>query len=84
MVSIPTPIPKSLVRAKKGILSGPVIDTVWKLFIATLFLIVGIALAAAGPLGIVVAGLLLGSLLNETVNQAIADIWNRNFWVFKT
>lgn len=80
MSRIPTPIPKSLVAATERAFSGSNVDLVWKSLIVLVLLALGVALASAGPVGIVVSGLLLGSLLNGTVRDIIVDVWNREFY----
>lgn len=82
MARIPTPVPRSLVERLIKAFRGRWTDTIWKAFVLVLFLGVGVGLAAAGPIGYVVAGIILGSLLTDVVQNAIADVWNRNFWVF--
>lgn len=83
MVRIPTPIPKSLVSIIRRAFRGPWTDTLWKAFVSVLFLTVGVALVFIGPIGYLVGGIVLGSLLTDTVRSTVSDVWNRNFWAFK-
>lgn len=84
MVRIPTPIPKSLARLFKQAFRGALSETIWKLAVLVVLFVVGIALYAAGTVGYLVGGVILASLITEPVQNAISDLWNRNFWVFKT
>lgn len=82
MVSIPTPVPKTLVRTTRRLFSGAALDTLWKLFVVAVLVLLASMLAMMGVIGGAVAGVIIGSLISETVRKAIKDVWNRNFWVF--
>ncbi len=84
MARIPTPVPKSLVKRTRRAFDGPLGDTLWKAGVSALFLTIAYILALAGPVGLLVGGIVLGSLLDDTVRSAVSDVWNRNFWVFRT
>ncbi len=84
MARIPTPIPKSLVQRTKRAFSGRALDTLWKLGVLVFLFIVGIALLSAGIVGYLVGGIVLATLFDEAVRNAVSDLWNRNFWVFRT
>ncbi|PCR88692.1 hypothetical protein CP557_21935 [Natrinema ejinorense] len=84
MVSIPTPIPKTLVRVVRRGFSGSVLDILWKLGVVTVLVMAAYALALLGVVGAAISGVILASLVTEPVRNAIRDVWNRNFWVFRT
>jgi hypothetical protein len=84
MARIPTPIPKSLVRLTRRAFSGRVLETLWKLGVLVVLVVVGLGLYAAGTIGVLVGGVILASLITEPVQNAVSDLWNRNFWVFRT
>jgi len=84
VVSIPTPLPRTIVRLVKRGLRGSLGDTVWKLFVIMLLLAAGYVLASLGVLGAAISGVILATLLTKPVRKTVLDIWNRNFWVFRT
>ncbi len=84
MARIPTPIPESLVRLTKRAFTGRWADTLWKLGVLVFLFAIGLALLSAGVVGAIVGGIVLGTLLNDTVRSGVSDLWNRNFWVFRT
>lgn len=84
MVSIPTPIPKTLVRVTKRAFRGAAFDIIWKLFVATILILAAYSLAMLGVVGAAISGVILASLFTEPVRRSIVDVWNRNFWVFRT
>lgn len=83
MARIPTPIPKSLVRLTKRAFTGRTLDTIWKAGVLVLLFVVGLGFLAAGPVGYLVGGIILATLLDDAVRNAVRDLWNRNFWVFR-
>ncbi|QCW05232.1 hypothetical protein [Natrinema pallidum] len=84
MVRIPTLIPKTLVRLTRQALSGTVLDTLWRLFVVALLAVAAYALASLGMFGAAISGVILGTLVTEPAQNAVRDVWNRNFWVFRT
>lgn len=82
---IPTPLPKSAVESiSRAVRDETVVDLVWRAFVVVLFILLIWAIASANVLGFLIGGILLGALLREDVRAFVADVWNRNFWVWRT
>lgn len=84
VVSIPTPVPRTLIRLIKRGFTGALGDTLWKLTVVGVLLLAAYVLASLGVVGGAISGVILGTLVAEPVRKAVADVWNRNFWVFRT
>jgi len=82
-MKVPTPIPKSLISLIGRSFRGSTGDTLWKLLMLVVFITIAYLLAALGTMGALIAAIIVGSLVAEPVQNAISDIWNRDFWVFK-
>lgn len=84
MVKIPTPVPESVVNSVRGVFSGGIINILWKLFVVVLLVVAAYLLALLGFFGAAIAGMLLASLISDDVRAFVSDLWNRNFWVWRT
>lgn len=85
MARIPTPIPESVGRGIRSIFMGPVLEVAWRLLVVALLLAVAYLLVVGfGGFGAAfVAGAILSALLSENIREAVSDVWNRNFWVWR-
>lgn len=83
MVRIPTLIPESVADTLGSVLSGPVLEILWRLFVGTLFVGLIYALAAMGVFGALVAGALFSTLFSDDVRALVIDVWRRDFWVWR-
>jgi len=84
MARIPTPIPESFVKSFSDLLSGTVLNVLWKVAISALFVVLIYLLAQMGIFGALVAGALFSSLFQDDVRAFVIDVWQREFWVFRT
>lgn len=76
---VPIPIPSSTWSRLKAILGRSLVDIVWIALVTAGILLVFYVLIAFGPLGYVVAAALAGSLVNERIREAVADVYRRDF-----
>lgn len=84
MASVPTPIPKYVVEWLRGFWRGTLVDVLWK----SLLLVVGgalvvVALSSGMALLAAVAAIVLSLFIADDVQRLAADVWNRNFWVWR-
>jgi len=84
MVSIPTPVPRTIIRLFRRATSGTLGDILWKTLVVTVLLAAAYALASLGVVGAAISGMVLSTLAAEPVRKTVSDVWNRNFWVFRT
>lgn len=85
MARIPTPIPESVATKARSYASEPLLDMLWKLFLVIVggSILYG-AMASGGVLVSAIAGIGIFVFISDDIEQAAKDIWNRNFWVWKT
>jgi len=72
-------IPRSAKRKLSGFVSGSIGDVLWKLFIVTVVGLMGIGLVLMGPVGAVIGGLLITTLLSDDIRTLVADLWYRRW-----
>lgn len=88
MARIPTPIPESTAERLSSIARGPILDLLWKVLVTVVVVGIALTLAAAGGaiglVGGVLAIIVLSIVLERPLTEAFRDIWNRNFWVWRT
>lgn len=78
--TIPTPIPKSLVRMVRQAHKGSWLLTVWRAFLVLLvFLAAIVVVGIGGPVAGVIAFLLISALISDAVRDVVSDLWNANF-----
>lgn len=81
-------LPKSMGRGLTNVLSGPVVGIIWRVFLVLVFGILAFALAGAAVassagLAILVTAILSAlvfAFLLPPVQDAIQDLWNREFY----
>ncbi|RLM32620.1 hypothetical protein [Haloarcula sp. Atlit-120R] len=79
MVRIPF-VPESAVDEVQGLLSGGVLDTLWKVAVIAVALVVFyVLLVGGGVFGGVVAGAAISTLISDEVRAFFRDFWNRNW-----
>lgn len=81
---IPTPVPESIIGNLRQFFSGGVIDVLWKLLVAVFLAVLAYTLLSMGLIGGVIGGILIGALLTDDVRAFAIDLWDRNFWVWRT
>lgn len=85
MVSIPTPIPDSVVESFRAVWRGSIGDTIWKVSIVVGLSLLGyVLIVTLGVLGGFVGGILLSSLIEDDIREAVKDVWNRDFYEVDT
>lgn len=76
-----TPLPESTGEKLESFAKGPLLLTVWRLF---LLLVIGtvvlVLIASGGFFGLLIAGLLVMTLIRQGVRDAIRDLWHLRFW----
>lgn len=82
MLGIPTLIPDSLADRLSGWLSEGPVDTIWQAFVFVVAVVVAAALAVTHPVGVVFAFIILYFLFREPIQDALADVWDRDFWEY--
>lgn len=76
-----TPIPDSVAASIRNIVTGPLLEVLWRLFVlAVLLAIVAVLVAIGGFLGPFLAATLLAALISDDVRAAVRDVWRRDFW----
>ena len=84
MVRVPTPAPESLVDRLKQTIGGRPMDLLWGVFVTLCLVAIGVTLvASAGAVGAAIGAVALATVFNEAVREAIADVYARNFWVWR-
>jgi|GEM_PF-2945630 len=79
MVRIPF-VPESAGEEVRGVLSGSLWDTLWKLFVVFAAVTVFTLLLLTGGIwGGVVAGAAISTLISDEVRAFFTDIWYRNW-----
>jgi len=72
-------IPRT-VKQKFGVItSGSIGDTLWKVLVVVVLLTIGLGLVALGPIGAVVGGILIATLVSDDVRAFVDDVWNRRW-----
>lgn len=72
-------IPRTIKRGLARIFAGTVGDVLWKLFVLTLVVVLGIGLLSMGAVGGLIGGLLLASLIADDVRALVGDLWHRRW-----
>lgn len=78
-------IPRSLVRTLRRYWTQSLIDRLWQLFVivVALFLII-LGSRNYGILAALALGVLFSAIFADDVRQLWSDIWNRNFWMWRS
>jgi hypothetical protein len=83
-----TPIPESVVTSLGKVASGSLLDTIWRVgIVGVLVLVVYVLFAMGGMAGIItgfIASIILSAIIEDDIRDIVRDLWNRNFWVFRT
>jgi hypothetical protein len=83
-----TPIPESVVTSLGKVGAGSLADTLWRIgIVALLVVIVYVLFAMGGMSGIIagfVASIILSAIIEDDIRDIVRDLWDRNFWVFRT
>lgn len=78
---LPTPIPKSMARWARNVFRGSYRMTIYRAFLIAVFISIGLALVLGmGMIGSFIAALILTTLLADTVQEWISDLWHARFW----
>lgn len=82
---VPTPIPRSLVRAVTRVAQGSRVDLLWRLaLLVGLVVVVYLGSVLSGSFVVAtLVGILLFAVLRDDLGQIVSDVWNREFWVWK-
>jgi len=72
-------IPRTVKQKFGAITRGSIGDTLWKLFVVAVLLTIGLGLVALGPIGAVVGGILIATLVSDDVRAFVDDVWNRRW-----
>jgi len=84
MARVPLPIPRSTGSKAVGILTGPVFEVLWRLFVIALFLgLMLFLLSIGGFFGPFLAAALLSTLISDDVRRFVADVWYRRWTTLK-
>jgi hypothetical protein len=85
MVRIPTPIPESIVDTTKRVLSGPLLEVLWRVLVITVGLTVlyVLAVASSGFLIGFIAVTAISIVFSDDIRQALIDVYRRNFWIWR-
>jgi ABC-type nitrate/sulfonate/bicarbonate transport system permease component len=86
MARVPTPIPESVVEDTKRFFSGGVADVLWKVFVVAVGTVLLGLILALNPGFFVAAlvGMVLSVVFSDNIRAFVSDVWNRNFWVWRT
>jgi uncharacterized membrane protein len=84
MVSLRTFIPETIPTVFSGLASGSILDTVWKLLVILLTIVVAFLLVASGPFGAAIGGIVVATLFSERIRQLYGDLYRREFWIWRT
>lgn len=82
MLGIPTLIPDSLADRLSGWLSEGPVDIIWQALVFVAAVSVALVLAVAHPVGVVFAFIILYFLFREPIQDALSDVWDRDFWEY--
>lgn len=85
MVRIPTPLPRSLVKWGRALLSGALVVVLWRLALIAAFLFILALATAAGPSFFVATllGLVISVLWSDNIRALVLDLWNLDFYSIK-
>ena len=83
-MDIRTFIPETIPKVFEALLPGSWLDTAWKLLVIVDTVIVGLLLVASGPFGAAIGGILIATIFSERIRQIYVDIYNREFWIWRT
>ncbi|MUV87022.1 hypothetical protein GJ631_10695 [Natronomonas sp. CBA1123] len=86
MARIPTPIPESVVKDTKRFFAGGWGDILWKAFVVVVGGLLLAFILALNPGFFVAAlvGMVLSVVFSDNIRAFVSDVWNRNFWVWRT
>lgn len=84
MVKITSPVPQYVIDWLASFWSQTLFDRLWQLFLIVLFGTI-LLLALSSSIGFVTAaaGVVFSYLLADDIRQIVADVWNRDFWVWR-
>lgn len=72
-------IPRSAKQKLGRFTSGSIGNVLWKLFIVSVVGLIGIGLVLMGPVGAVIGGLLITTLVSDDIRTLVADLWYRRW-----
>lgn len=85
MVSIPTPVPRSVVAWVRTLFSASATMVLWRLLLMAAFALLLLALTALGP-GFFVAtvvGLVISVVWSDNIRALVLDLWHMRFYSVK-
>lgn len=77
---IPTPVPTSVQRRLKQWWNSGWLDRLWQLAVLVVAVTAAFALAGLGGGFVVFAFIVLYFVFQEPLSDALADVWDRDFW----
>jgi len=73
-------VPDSLAGRLSDWIEQPWLDIVWQGFVVIVAIGLAAVLISYGTVGVVLGFLILAFFFREPIQDALADIWERNFW----
>jgi len=72
-------VPKSLKALLSRVWRGSPGEILWRLFMVGIIAIIGFGLVTLGPVGAVIGGLLITTLVSDDIRAFVADLWYRRW-----
>jgi len=72
-------VPRTAKEKASSFASGSLADVLWKLLVLAVIGAAGFALVLMGPVGAVIGGLLITTLVSEDIRNLVADMWHRRW-----
>lgn len=79
MAKIDLPIPQTITNGLRALFDQSVLTVVWFVFVTVLVVVTFYALVALGPIGQVIAGVLIGTIASDTIRSIYWDIARMRF-----
>lgn len=85
MVRVPTPIPQYAVEKTRRFFSATLPNILWRLLLVVVGGAILYGMATSGTFALAfLASIVLGYFVADDIQQLAADIWYRNFWVWRS
>jgi len=72
-------VPKSLKALLSRFWRGSPGEILWRLFMVAIIAVIGFGLVTLGPVGAVIGGLLITTLVSNDIRAFVADLWYRRW-----
>ncbi|SDJ33142.1 hypothetical protein SAMN05216226_102163 [Halovenus aranensis] len=79
-MNVPTPIPKSVVGWVRRLWTGSTALQVWRALLLVVFVAFAGLLTAVGPLGWILGGIIVTTLVSDSIRAVVTDLWNANLY----